>query len=115
MIYDLIIVHPRLILVDGLTMLTGVATDEGYEKIYANPMRFARGIREICERSSRRLEVVDHEGDFYIEGFTCSARELSGIEKAAQWYAGMAEIHLGFRTRIISDQLFRPARLLACA
>ncbi len=115
MSYDLFIVHPRLVLVEGMTMLTGIASDEGYEKIYTNPMKFAFGIREICRQSKQKLVVVDVDGEFVIEGFTCFARGLLEIEKQAGELAEMTKFYLDFETRVISDQLFRSADFNRCA
>lgn len=115
MSHDLTIIVPRLSIVGNEAILSAQTTPVGFRKIWAHPLRFAYGMRRACEELRTRLDVTEHEGQFYIQGFTCMVDEPYVVQKSALLYAQTLEEHLGLHPRVTSYARYRLEQLRACA
>lgn len=115
MTHDLTVIRPRLSLVGDMAILPAITTPVGFRKIWAHPLRFAYGMKRACAELSRRLEIAEHEGQFYIQGFACMVDEPYAVQKNAELFADVLEANLGLRARVVPYDLYRLNELRACA
>jgi len=112
--YDLVILYPPLLDVGQLSILTGVVTGRGCERIRRYPDVFAHEFCNLRIACGQKLMIAADGNDVLITGYMSEARDVIEVREAAISFAEHAGRNLRFRTAIRRESILRqyiPVRL----